>query len=150
MGEKFSKRFADKIDQMQTRLPAVKVFMLHVEASRAASSQRSHHPATVRTSGHPWEASLRAKPAQHRCPKSQSRAQRALTGSSKKMNVPQTCSSGSVHADTNGKAASILQWPRPRTQLSSGCWLTPTPLCSPAWLALSQEVQGTGSAGIQY
>lgn len=61
MGEKFSKCFADKIDQMQTRLPAVKVFVLHVEASRAASPQHSHHPGTVRTSGRPMRSLSESK-----------------------------------------------------------------------------------------
>lgn len=53
LGEKFSECFADKIDQIQTRLPAAKLSMLHVEASRAAVSQRSHRPGAVRTSGGP-------------------------------------------------------------------------------------------------
>lgn len=43
----------------------------------------------------------------------------------------------------------LLEQPRPRAQLSSGCWLTPSPLCSPTWSALVQEVQGTVSAGTQ-
>lgn len=37
LGEKFSECFADKIDQMQTRLPAAKLSGPHVEASQRAS-----------------------------------------------------------------------------------------------------------------
>lgn len=86
-----------------------------------------HLPRMVRTSAVPEEDSVRlAKPSQHCCHQSP----RALTRSSKRMNVPQTRSSGpSVHADTSGKAASTLEWPGPRAQLSPGCWLTHSPLC---------------------
>lgn len=100
MGEKFSEYFADKTDQMQTRLPAAQPLELHVEASRAASSPSSHHPGTGSISGVPPEVSQRAQPPQQPCHRSpcRTRARRALTRASKKMNIP---SGTSFHTGTD-------------------------------------------------
>lgn len=147
MGEKFSECFADKIDQMQTRLPAAKI---SVHMWRPAEWPLPQVPTILVPAGLlgvSREAFLRAKPTPCHCHQSQ---QRDKSPKSTNWVIEEEKRPPNVflrefahrHEGRSGQCAGTHS-------CALGVDLHPLH-CSATWVALLQEIQGTVSTGIHH
>lgn len=107
LGGECSGCFADKTDQMQTRLPAATLSGPPVQANPVPTARVQAR--LLRVPGEPLREQSRPRVAATKANK-ETRARRALAGSPTKTTVPLTSASGSFHTDPAKRPAHSCPW----------------------------------------